>query len=322
MSSAAADLSISGATPSGERLFRPRLPLRRALGATFAALCVAAGLVAIVVLALLLGKVMLAGWKMLTPEFFSQLPSRIEPAASGLRTALWGTVWLFGLTTLVSVPLGVGAAIYLEEFAPRNRLTRLIHLNISNLAGVPSVVYGILGLAMFVRWLGMGYSLLAGALTLSLLVLPVIIISAREAINAVPKTLREAAYAVGCTRWQMVWHHVLPSALPGVLTGVILALSRAIGESAPLIMLGVSAYITWTPGGSPPSNSLGWGNWVVDAVQDRFSALPVQIYDWAQQPQAVFQDKAAAGIVVLLGVLLTMNAIASALRAWKASKLS
>jgi phosphate transport system permease protein len=194
--------------------------------------------------------------------------------------------------------VGVAAAIYLEEYAPKGRLSRFIEVNIANLAGVPSIVYGILGLAIFVRWMAMGRSVLAGSLTMSLLILPIIIIASREAIRAVPGSIRLAAFAVGATRWQTVRDHVLPGALPGILTGVILALSRAIGESAPMIMIGALAYVAFTPKGP----------------MDAFMPLPIQIFNWAARPQQEFHQLAAAGIVVLLGVLLLMNATAVFIR--------
>jgi phosphate transport system permease protein len=196
--------------------------------------------------------------------------------------------------------VGVAAAIYLEEYAPDNRFTRLIQVNIANLAGVPSIVYGILGLAVFVRWLRFDRSVLAGALTLSLLIMPVIIIASREALLAVPQSIRHAAYALGATRWQTIRSHVLPAALPGIMTGVILAVSRAVGEAAPLLMIGALTYVAFVPEGP----------------LDAFTALPIQIYDWCDRPQPEFHHLAAAGIIVLLGILLPMNAVAVALRAW------
>jgi phosphate transport system permease protein len=199
------------------------------------------------------------------------------------------------------VPVGIAAAIYLEEYAPDNRLTRFIHLNIANLAGVPSVVYGLLGLTVFVRWCAFGRSVLAGAAALALLVLPVVIIASREALLAVPKSIREAAYAVGATRWQTIRHHVLPAALPGILTGVILALSRAIGEAAPLIVVGAVAYIRAVPHGP----------------LDPFSALPIKIFNWSELAAPEFVRLAGAAILVLLALLLSMNAVAVGIRAWQ-----
>ncbi len=202
------------------------------------------------------------------------------------------------LTAGISFPLGVGAAIYLEEYAPRNWFTRLLQTNISNLAGVPSIVYGILGLAIFVRFFGFGRSVVAGAATLALLILPVVIIASQEALKAVPNSLREASYGVGATKWQTIRHQVLPVALPGILTGTILSLSRAIGETAPLIMIGALTFIAFAP----------------TSPMDPFTVLPIQIFNWTAKPQADFHDLAAGAILVLLVVLLVMNAAAIVLR--------
>ncbi len=254
----------------------------------------------IVALGLLLWTVYDQGWERLAGDpasFFSNFVSRF-PARAGIKAALYGTVWLMGLTALFSFPIGVGAAVYLEEFAPRSRLTNFVEANIANLAGVPSVVYGILGLGVFVRFMGMGPSLLAGGLTLAVMSLPLIIIAAREALRAVPLSIRLAAYALGATRWQAVRHHVLPAAMPGTMTGVILSLSRAIGETAPLLVIGASVAIFNTP----------------DDVRDPFSALPVLIFNWTGRPQAAFAEAAAAASIVLLAMLLAMNAAAIFLR--------
>lgn len=254
----------------------------------------------VLALGLLLWTIYDRGWDRLASDpgaFFGNFVSRF-PARAGIKAALYGTVWLMGLTTLFSFPIGVGAAVYLEEFAPRNRLTNLIEANIANLAGVPSVVYGILGLGVFVRFLEMGPSLLAGGLTLAVMSLPVIIIAAREALRAVPESVRLAAYALGATRWQAVRHHVLPAAMPGTMTGVILSLSRAIGETAPLLVIGAAVSIFNTP----------------DDVRDPFSALPVLIFNWTSRPQAAFAEAAAAAGIVLLAMLLAMNAVAIFLR--------
>jgi phosphate transport system permease protein len=202
------------------------------------------------------------------------------------------------ITAVVSFPLGVGTAIWLEEYAPNNRLRRIIQTNISNLAGVPSIVYGILGLAVFVRAFALGRSILAGGLTLALLILPVIIIASQEAIKAVPGSIRLGAYALGATRWETIRHHVLPLALPGILTGTILALSRAIGEAAPLLLIGALAFIDFTP----------------RSLTDPFTAIPIQIYNWVSKPQAAFHELAAAAGIILLVLLLGMNAVAIFLR--------
>ncbi|MFN0058104.1 MAG: phosphate ABC transporter permease PstA [Planctomycetota bacterium] len=253
--------------------------------------------VSVGLLCLLLWHIGSEGARWLDWQFLTSLPSR-RAAEAGIIAGLAGTVWLICFTVLFAVPIGVASAIYLEEYARPSRLNRLIQINIANLAGVPSVVYGLLGLAVFVRWFELGRSIWAGSLTMSLLILPVIIIAAREALRAVPQSLRQASFALGATRWQTVWHHVLPSGLPGILTGVILAVSRAIGETAPLIMIGVPAYVNFVP--RQPG--------------DEFSVLPMQVFNWTSKPQAEFQELAAAGIIVLLVVLLTLNASALAIR--------
>jgi phosphate transport system permease protein len=283
--------------PDGSDDFDPRREARHRLGEVFRWLCFAAVLFGIAALVVLLVDVSRDGTTWLSLEFLTRFPSRI-PERAGVRSAILGTLWMMGLTALVTFPIGVGAAIYLEEYAPANRITRLIQTNIANLAGVPSVVYGMLGLAVFVRFMGLGRSVLAGALTLSLLILPVVIISAQEAIRAVPPSLREASYGLGATRWQTIREQVLPVAMPGILTGTILSLSRAIGETAPLILVGAYAYVAFDPSGP----------------LDDFTVLPIQIYNWASLPQEQFHDLAAAAIVVLLVMLLAMNATAIVLR--------
>jgi phosphate transport system permease protein len=248
-----------------------------------------------------------------TPRLLS-VPQSSNPLVAGVRTALLGSLWTIAITILVAFPVGVGAAIYLEEYAIQNRFTRLIQTNINNLAGVPSIIYGMLGLAIFVRNLepitsgaafglsdpttANGRTILSAGLTLALLVLPLIIINAQEAIRAVPASLRQASYGVGATRWQTVWHHILPGAMPGILTGTILAVSRAIGETAPLVVVGAATYITFDPT-SPFS---------------KFTTLPIQIYQWTARPQAEFRNLAAAAILTLLGLLLSLNALAIVLR--------
>ncbi len=263
----------------------------------FGLLCLAMILAAVAVLVVLIAAIGAKGASHLDHQFLTSYPSRFA-AKAGIKAALFGTLWVMVLTAAFSIPLGVGAAVYLEEYARKTRLNAWIEVNIANLAGVPSIVYGMLGLALFVRLLHLDRSVLAGSLTLSILVLPVVIIASREAIRAVPASLRQAAYALGCTRWQAVRHHVLPAALPGILTSVILALSRAIGETAPLIMMGALTYVAFTP----------------KRLTDGFTVLPIQIFNWASRPQAAFQDVAAAGIIVLLVILLSMNAVAIAIR--------
>jgi len=282
---------------TAETTFRRRLLARKSSGIGFAILCLAATLLAIAALAVLLIDVTSQGIGRVSWDFVNSFPSR-KPEEAGIKAALWGTIWMMGLTAVFAVPLGLGAAIYLEEYAGRNWITRIVEVNIANLAGVPSIVYGLLGLALFVRALELQRSVLAGALTMALLVLPIIIIAAQEALRAVPSSIREAAYALGATRSQVVFRQVVPGALPGMLTGIILALSRAIGETAPLIMIGALLFVPFTPSGP----------------FDRFTVLPIQIFNWASRPQKEFQENAAAGIIVLLAVLLTMNAIAIVLR--------
>jgi phosphate transport system permease protein len=305
---------------AGVDLFRPRLARRRFVGRVFQGLCLLAGLASAVILLVLLLHVAWGGGGLLSQSFLTRPPSQLQPETAGVRPALLGTLWLMALTLVFAVPVGVGAAVYLEEYSRRSRLIDLINLNIANLAGVPSIVYGILGLAVFVRWLLGSRSLLAGALTMSLLILPVIIIASRESLRAVPKSIREAAYAVGATRWQTVRHHVLPAGLPGILTGIILALSRAIGETAPLIMLGALTFVRFAPGewGDQYSfTATGLGSWLRDALNSPFTTLPIQIYNWAGQPDDIFRRLAAAAIIVLLVILLSMNAVAVGIRAWQ-----
>jgi phosphate transport system permease protein len=263
----------------------------------FRVILIAATGLAIAALAVLLATVLTRGWDYLSLDLIRNMPSR-KPERAGLESALFGTIWVIGITALIAFPIGTGAGLYLEEYGPRNRLTTILQTNISNLAGVPSVVYGLLGLGIFVQLMGLGRTLIAGALTMSLLILPVIIISTQEALRAVPPSLREAAYGVGATKWQVTWHHVLPAAMPGILTGTILSVSRAIGETAPLLIAGGSGYIAFRP----------------DGLFSNYTALPIQIYNWTARPQEEFRQLAAAGIVVLLVVLLVMNSVAIVLR--------
>ena len=269
-------------------------------GRLFYVVAVAASLLGVVALFTLLVTVLVDGGGSLVrdfPGYLTGLPSRFADQA-GIRVALMGTIWLMAFTALFSFPIGLGAAIYLEEYAPRHWLTRLIQLNIANLAGVPSIVYGILGLAIFVRALHLDRSILAAALTLSLLIMPIIIITAQEALRAVPASLRQASYAMGASRWQTIWHIVLPQAIPGILTGTILALSRAMGETAPLLIVGALGFIAFSP----------------SSPLDPFTAVPVQIFNWTSRPQSEWQNTAAAAIIVLLVALLAMNSIAIYLR--------
>jgi phosphate transport system permease protein len=252
---------------------------------------------AIVILAALIWDITSAGARWLSLDLLTNTPSR-KPEEAGLRPALLGTLWVIGLTALFAFPVGVGAAVYLEEYAPNNRWTRLLKTNIANLAGIPSIVYGLLGLGVFVSLLALGRTVISGALTMALLILPVIIIASQEAIRAVPPSLRQAAFALGATRWQVARDHVIPAAMPGILTGIILSISRAMGETAPLLVVGAAAYVTFNPSG----------------LMSKYTALPMQIYEWARRPQQEFQDLAAAAIIVLLVLLLMLNATAIYLR--------
>ncbi len=263
----------------------------------FVGLCWLALLVPLLMLAVLIVDVLLDAAPRLSWEFIIEYPSRIAERA-GIWPALVGSVYLVALTAVMAIPIGVGAALYLEEYGKRSRLAGFVEVNIANLAGVPSVIYGLLGLEIFVRLAGLGPSLLAGACTLALLVLPIVIVSSREALRTVTPALRESGFALGATKWQTVRHIVLPIALPGILTGAILSMSRAIGETAPLIVVGAAAYVTFVP----------------DGLQSQFTALPIQIFNWVSMPQQEFLVNAAAGIVVLLAVLACLNAGAILLR--------
>ena len=306
--------------PPGSEHFAPRRRWRLVMGPLFGLACLAATLTGVVVLSVLLGAVISAAmrrpgvhpWYEVSENaralgaFLRALLTRkgsSEPELAGFRVGIAGSLWLLGLVALFAIPVGVGAAVFLEEYTPPGRLRRIIQTNIANLAGVPSIVYGILGLAVFVRafgWknLALGPTLWAGALTLGLLILPVIVIATQEALRAVPNSLRQAALALGATRWQVIRDHVLPSALPGILTGTILGLSRAIGETAPLLMVGAAGSIRRLPRGPG----------------DLYTALPVEIYNYAKEPSTEFQTVAAGGILILLILLLTMNATAIVIR--------
>src|ERR671913_448493 len=286
--------------PQEQAVYKSSVSRRHALDRIFTVLVFVAAMVGLVVLAVLLVDIARDGLPRLSWDFLASFPS-VSPQNSGIYPALLGSLWLLGITAAVSVPLGIGAAVYLEEYATDTWLNRLIEVNISNLAGVPSIIYGLLGLGIFVNLLGAvtgGQSIVSGALTLSLLILPVIIIATREALRTIPGAVREGGYALGATRWEVIRSHLLPMALPGALTGTILALSRAIGETAPLIVVGAATYLTFTPSGP----------------QSAYSALPIQIYSWVSQPQPAFQVNAAAGIVILMLVLLLTNSVAIYLR--------
>ncbi|MDL5377362.1 phosphate ABC transporter permease PstA [Exiguobacterium mexicanum] len=257
-----------------------------------------AGLVfALLVLSTLIYDVVSKGGGWVNLDFLRNFPSR-RPEQAGLYPALIGTLWLMFLIVPMVFIVGVGAAIYLEEYAPKNRVTSFIEVNISNLAGVPSIVFGLLGLTIFVRVMELGNSIMAGALTLGLMSLPIVIVASQEALRSVKMELRHASLALGASKWQTTFNVVLPSAIPGIITGIILAISRAIGETAPLIMVGAATFISTTP-----SN-----------VFSDFTALPIQIYNWTSRPQAEFQNLAAAGIIVLMTMLIIMNSAAIYIR--------
>lgn len=273
------------------------IPTRLLKNKLFTVIFLLATITGLVVLAILLYRIFTQGIGYINWDFVTSFASR-RPADAGIKAAIMGTVWMMGVTAPIAFTLGVGTAIYLEEYANKNILTKFIQMNISNLAGVPSIVFGLLGLTLFVRGLGLDRSVLAGGLTMALLILPIIVVASQEAIRAVPKDLREASFGMGATKWQTIRRVVLPGALPGILTGNILALSRAIGETAPLIMIGALTYIAFTP----------------ENLMSQFTVMPIQIFNWTGRPQEEFQYAAAAGIIVLLAMLFIMNSIAVLIR--------
>lgn len=311
--------------------FQDQLKSRHRWGRLFEAVCLGATMFGLVVLAVLLTGLIWKSWGWINTDFLTSYPSP-QPEESGMIAGLWGSFWLLLLTAVITVPIGVGAAIYLEEYSAKNRLTTFIQLNISNLAGVPSIVYGILGLSVFVRMfdafqgehekvlqiamgfatleipLPFGKTLISGALTLSLLILPVVIIASQEALRSVPPSLRHAALALGASEWQTIRHQVLPASIPGIATGVILALSRAIGETAPILVVGAAGYITQSPGRIESiADIISHPGQLLEVPFYKYSCMPMQIYYWVGLAKAEFQNVAAAGIVVLLVVLLLMN---------------
>jgi len=253
--------------------------------------------IGIIALIVLFYNIFSQGFPWLSKTFLTGMPSMF-PKKTGVYPGLLGSLYLIVLTMLIAIPVGLGCAIYLEEYAKDNKLTRFIKINISNLAGTPSIVYGLLGLAIFVKALGFNRSILAGALTMSLVILPIIIVSAQEALKTVSQTVRHGSYAMGATKWQTIRKIVVPCALPGIMTGVILSISRAMGETAPIVMVGAFTFVSAVPSG----------------IMDGFTAIPIQIYDWIGRPQEDFHNIAAAGIIVLLSVLLTTNGIAIIIR--------
>jgi phosphate transport system permease protein len=284
--------------PERKPVFEASTSRRHGFDRVFTALVFAATVIGLVVLVVLLVDVAIDGVPLLSWQFLTGFPSTIFPETSGIYPALIGSLWLVALTAIISVPLGIGAAVHLEEYATDSWLNRIIEINISNLAGVPSIIYGLLALGIFVNLLRLGPSVIAGALALSLLILPVIIVATREALRAIPRDVREGGYALGATKWEVIWGHLLPMALPGALTGTILALSRAIGETAPLIVVGAVAFVNFTP----------------QDPLDRYSAMPILIYGWVSEAEAEFKLLAAAGIIVLMVVLLLTNSVAIWLR--------
>jgi phosphate transport system permease protein len=290
-------MATTSAPRTGPRLYRPQIAFRKRVSQIWIWIFFGSTALAIVLLGMLLYSVLVPGVPWLSWHLITNMPSRI-PERAGMNSAIWGSLWVVLGSAIVSFFLGLGTAIYLEEYAEKNWWTDLIQTNISNLAGVPSIVYGLLGLVVFVDGLSMGRSLIAGILTMALLVLPVVVISSREAIRAVPPSLREAAYGVGATKWQTVKDHVLPAAFPGILTGVILSMSRAIGETAPLLVVGGASQVLFRP----------------ESLTDPFMVMPLQIFNWTGRPQEEFEQLAAAAIIVLMIVLLLMNSVAIFLR--------
>ncbi len=277
--------------------FQRRQARRKWMGRAFHGLCLLSVCIALGMLAVLLIYLLQQGVTGIDWSFLTSFPSR-HPDKAGIKAAMLGSIYVVLVAGVVSFTLGVATALFLEEYATRSKFAKIAKINIANLAGVPSIVYGILGLQIFVHSMHLGSSVLAGGFTLALLVLPIVIVAASEAVRAVPPSLREGSYALGATRWQVIWHMVIPQAFPGILTGVILAVSRAIGETAPLIAMGALTFVPFTP----------------DSPLSRFTVLPIQIFNWTSRPQEGFRETAAAGIIVLLVILLVMNAGAVILR--------
>lgn len=263
----------------------------------FEYLGIACTLFGLVVLAIFIGDILADGLSRIDWDFLKSLPSR-KPEKAGIFTAWTGSLWILVFTTIIAFPLAVSAGIYLEEYGDNGRWSSLLEVNISNLAGVPSIIYGLLGLEIFVRIFKMGNSVLAGAFALALLILPIIIVATREAIRTVPPSIRAASYALGATKWQTIWNQVLPASLGGIFTGVILAISRAVGETAPLIIVGALAYVPFAP----------------SSPMDEFTVMPIQIFNWVSRPQHGFTVNAAAAIIILLLITFVMNGIAVYLR--------
>lgn len=292
-------MAIQASTPEGPLVLKAKGQVARRQRMSRASYWVLllATVIGLFVLAFLTWDIVQLGGGRLSMDFLTSYPSRLEERA-GIRSPLLGTVWLVGATIIISIPIGVATAIWIEEFAPKNRFLWLVKVNIANLAGVPGIIYGILGLALFVRSWELGPTIIAGALTLSLMILPMIVIASSEAIRQVQPSIRDGSLALGATRWQTVWNHVLPGAVPGIMTGVILAVSRAAGEAAVLIIVGATGFIARDP----------------ESVNDRFTILPTQIYDWTVRPGELFKTEAAAAIIVLMVFVLSLNAVAILIR--------
>lgn len=273
------------------------LKRNRRIDSAFKYTAIACTLFGLLMLVIFIGNILVDGLHRIDWEFLTNLPSR-KAERAGILTAWAGTAWILALTAIIAIPLGVAAGVYLQEYGKKNRLAYLIEINIANLAGVPSIIYGLLGLEIFGRLMQFGASLLAGAFTLALLILPILIVATREALKAVPQSLREASYAMGATKWQTIWHQILPAAGGGILTGIILSLSRAMGETAPLIVIGALAYVPFVP----------------KSPMDEFTVLPMQIFNWVSRPQQEFLVNGAAAIIVLLAITFIMNGIAVYLR--------
>jgi phosphate transport system permease protein len=289
--------ALGGRTDAVGDLWRADIPKRHRRSEASRWLFLGSTLIGTVVLAVLAVDTVIEGSGRLTLDFFTNYPSRFADRA-GLRSSIIGSVWILSVTVALVVPIAVGTAIWIEEFAPRNRMMTLVSLNLANLAGVPSIIYGVLGLTIFVRFMELGPSILAGSLTLFLMILPMTVIASQEAIRQVPPSTREGSLALGASRWQTVWHHVLPGALPGIATGVILAISRAAGETAALIMIGAFSFIAFDNTG----------------LFDDFTTMPIQIYNWTIRPQEAFRETAAAAIIVLMVAVLLFNITAAVIR--------
>ncbi|HZB49592.1 MAG TPA: phosphate ABC transporter permease PstA [Mycobacteriales bacterium] len=288
-----------GIPTQGERAERMGPTRRRPVELLFHGLLLSSLIIAVLFLVTLLVYVIARGWPRLDARLWENFNSTRRPERAGAQAAIFGTIWVMVLTALMCLPVGILAAIHMEEYADNTRWwNRAIELNLQNLAAVPSIVYGILGLGIIARQFGLGTSIITAAITLSLLVLPVVVVSSREAIRAVPSSIRDGSLALGATKWQTIWKQILPAAIPGIATGSILALSRAIGEAAPLLLLGAVTFVAFNP----------------DSLTSAYTVLPIQIYDWIRQSREEFQVLAAAAIVILLAILLLMNSVAIYIR--------